>query len=64
MILESDTRRVANLLKEIVNQNCEDGFLWYQDIGEMPTIFDINYAIGILEKAEPRSLKVVEDGEA
>ena len=60
MKIESDARRAANLLKAFVNKNCEDGFVWYPDVGEMPTIFDINYAIEILEKAEPRHIQVVE----
>ena len=36
MTIEFNPKKVANLLKQIVNQSCEDGFLWYPNIGEMP----------------------------
>ena len=53
--------RVANLLKKIVNSQCENGFKWYEDIGEMPTIFDINQAIKMLETQKTDSIFVAEE---
>ena len=61
MKIESDARRAANLLKAFVNKNCKDGFVWYPEVGEMPTIFDINYAIEILENSEPKELTLLEE---
>lgn len=58
MKVEFNTKRVANLLKAIVNQSCEDGFLWYPNIGEMPTLLDINQAIKVLENTETKSFEV------
>lgn len=60
MKIEVNPSRVANLLKEFINFNCEDGFTWYKNIGEMPTLFDINIAIKLLEKEETRVITVVE----
>lgn len=56
-IIEFNTKRVANLLKVMVNQTCEDGFQWYTDIGEMPTIFDINHAIHILDNMDTEAIE-------
>lgn len=60
MVIEINPKRVANLLKIIVNQQCEDGFLWYPNIGEMPTLFDINEAIRVLESMEAITVEVEE----
>lgn len=51
-------KRVANLLKVIVNRNCADGFKWYEEIGTMPTMWDLQYAIEILEKEEDAKMTV------
>lgn len=56
-------QRVANLLKQLINRNCAEGEEWYEDIGEMPTVFDISMAIKLLEAAESGHLKVVDDAE-
>ena len=32
MTIEFNPKKAANLLKAIVNQSCEDGFLWYPNI--------------------------------
>lgn len=61
--IEWKPERVANLLKQMVNSVCEDGFQWYADVGEMPTVFDINHMIKILEKEKTRRLMVIDDEE-
>lgn len=59
-IIESNPHNVANYLKCIVNKMCEDGFKWYPEAEEKAEIglFDINYAIEILEQAEVRKFAV------
>lgn len=54
-------KRVANLLKSMVNQKCVAGFTWYEDIGDMPNLFDICEAIKILENMESISLTITDD---
>ena len=61
MSIDIKPQRVANLLKQLINQNCVEGEEWYEDIGEMPTLFDISMAIKLLESADGASLKVVDD---
>ena len=63
MKIEANPSRVANLLKEFINFNCEDGFTWYKNIGEMPSPFDINIAIQILENEKSRVITIVREGE-
>lgn len=59
--VEFNSKRVANLLKHMVNNSCEEGFKWYKDVtDEMPTIYDINHAIMILENTETETLEVGE----
>ena len=60
MTIEFNPKKVANLLKQIVNQSCVDGFLWYPIIGEMPNLFDINEAIKILENAEIKKMEIID----
>ena len=60
MTIEFNPKKVANLLKQIVNQSCVDGFLWYPNIGEMPNLFDINEAIKILENAEIKKMEIID----
>ena len=62
MTIEFNPQKVANLLKKAVNDTCEEGFKWYDKIGEMPSLFDMTHAIEILEKAEVKRI-VVEDEE-
>ena len=61
MRIELNCKRVANLLKTMVNNCCEEGFTAYENIGEMPTLFDINHAIEVLDGTETGILEVVED---
>lgn len=61
MTIEFNPKKAANLLKEIVNQSCEDGFLWYPNIGEMPNLYDINEAIKILEQSEIKTMEIIEE---
>ena len=58
MIIEFNMKRVANLLKSIINQQCEEGFKWYEEVGEMPNLFDIHHAIEILENYKAESMEV------
>ena len=53
-----DVRNVANLLKDIVNQNCENGFVWYGKIGKAPNLMEINMAITFLENI-PESKAII-----
>ena len=59
--IEFNCGRVANLLKTIANSFCEEGEKWYEDIGEMPTMFDLYRAIKVLEAEEVGKIKVVDD---
>ena len=61
MTVEFNCKRVANLLKSIVNSQCEDGFLWYPNVGEMPSLFDINKAIAILDNTETQTMEITDD---
>lgn len=61
--IKRDPKRVANLLKKMVNENCEEGFKWYEDVGEMPTVLDVNYAIELLEKARSQSMTIIDEEE-
>lgn len=63
MKLDVSMKRVANLLKTIINQQCESDFVWYKDIGEMPTMMDINFAIRKLEETEDINMTVMENEE-
>lgn len=53
-----DVRNVANLLKKIINQNCENGFVWYENIGKDPNFMEINMAITFLENI-PESKAII-----
>jgi len=60
-IIERNPHNVANFLKHIVNDKmCEDGFKWYPEADEEARmgLFDINYAIEILEQAEVQMFAV------
>lgn len=59
--IECNTKRAANLLKQIVNQMCKDGFEWYPNVGEMPTLYDIHEAIKILEDQETKTITFIDD---
>ena len=62
IVLEVDPKRVANMLKRIVNNNCEDGFVWYKDVGsDMPNMFDMSEAIRILENAETETITIEDE---
>ena len=63
--IDIQPRRVANLLKRIVNTLCEENELWFDEseIGEEPTMFDMYRAIKILEETESESFRVVDDAE-
>lgn len=52
--IRASYKRVANLLKTVVNQHCEDGFKWYPEVGayETVSVFDLNFAIKKLEELE------------
>ena len=55
-------KRVAALLKRIINNNCEEGFRWFEDVdSEMPTVFDIITAIDILENSPIKELNVLNE---
>lgn len=59
---EIEPKRAANLLKAMVNESCEDGFTWFDDIGERPNLYEVLEAIKILEKyGEAKHLKIVDD---
>ena len=61
MVLKWDCRKVANVLKKMVNSACEEGFEWYKDVPEeAPNVLDLVYAIEVLEKTEPKALEVTE----
>ena len=63
MKYERNPHNVANNLKGIVNGMCEEGFEWYPDVkkGQGMSLWDICYAIEILEKAEVQSFEIVDD---
>ena len=54
-------KNVADLLKAIVNDQCVDGFEWYPGIRRgMVSLYDLTYAIEVLEKQPDREMKVEE----
>ena len=53
--------RVANLLKRMINQKCVAGFTWYEDVGDMPNVYEICEVIKILENMESSSLTIKVD---
>lgn len=58
-IIERNPHNVANYLKCVVNKMCEDGFKWYPEAEEAEMgLWDINFAIQILEQAEVQILTV------
>ena len=61
MTIDFNPKRVANLLKTMVNQKCVAGFTWYEDIGDMPNMFDICKVIEILENMESSSVTITND---
>ena len=61
MVITIDYKKTANLLKKIVNQSCVDGFRWYEDVGELPNMFDIHNAIKVLEQKESEQIVIVEE---
>lgn len=61
--ISASCKRVANYLKCLINQNCKDGFLWYPEASteEGVSIFDLNYAIEVLEGQKDKILTISED---
>ena len=59
--VEKAPSRVANLLKQVVNSWCEDDFVWFDSVGEMPSVFDVLEAIKILDAADTKKIIVVDD---
>ena len=57
-IIEWNPHRVANLLKAIVNQRCEEASGRFPNIGEMPSLRDIYYAIEILDSANIKRMMI------
>ena len=49
-VVNVDMRHVANFLKAAINMNCEEGFAWYEDVGDMPSVFEVNEAIRRLDE--------------
>ena len=63
MTITISCKNVANLLKGIVNQQCEDGFKWYPDVKPVGvSLFDLTEAIRLLEQQEDKTFEVVDDG--
>lgn len=61
-----DLSKVANLLKIMVNTICEAGEEWYPEVIERkedgPNVFEMNYAIRVLEKfTDETTIKIVDD---
>jgi len=57
-----DVKKVANFLKTLINRNCVEGFVWFEDVGDAsPCMFDILAAIKILEGHEPREMTLVSE---
>ena len=51
--IEFNLQKVANMLKTIVNSICEEGFTWFEDVGDaQPSIIDLLEAIKTLEFAQ------------
>jgi hypothetical protein len=64
MKIERNPHNVANYLKCVINKSCVDGFKWYPEVEKAEMgLFDITYAIEILEKAEVQSMEMVDDEE-
>ena len=59
-----DMRHVANFLKSAMNANCEKGFKWYKEVGDMPNVFEVEEAIRRLDAmGVVGEFTVVNDGE-
>ena len=61
-----DLSKVANLLKIMVNTICEAGEEWYPEVIERkedgPNVFEMNYAIRVLEEfTDETTIKIVDD---
>lgn len=60
--IEVNPRRVANLLKQIINMHCVEGEEWFKDIDNpSASLFDLSEAILILEDVEPFTIRVKEN---
>lgn len=64
MKITYDMRHVANYLKKIVNASCEEGFVWFEEVGDMPSLFEILRAIKHLDEiGDEGALTISEDDE-
>ena len=62
MKVKVSCKNVANLLKCIVNGQCEKGFQWYPDVTKADvSIFELNEAIRVLELQEDIKLEVARE---
>ena len=59
MFLDFDCKKVANLLKQIVNKSfgCEV----HKDIGDMPSVFDLAAAITVLDNEEIKTITITKE---
>ena len=64
MKIEQNPHKVADLLKSIVNQQCEEGFQWFPDVkASSCTLFDLLGAIDVLECSEIHEMEMIVDDE-
>lgn len=57
-------KKVANTLKLLVNNMCEEGFLWYPEADKTKTdvtTYDLANAISVLESIEDKVITIQEE---
>lgn len=63
MVFNISCKNVANLLKLMVNERCEDGFLWYPEAKVAKvSLYEINTAIKVLEEQEDMQIEIADMG--
>ena len=62
MIVTRSCKNVAKILKVYVNKKCEKHFKWFPEVegNETASLFDLLYAIKILELIDDETLEIEE----
>lgn len=61
--IKANYKEVANLLKNIVNDNCVDGFKWFPEATRPVniTVFDLTMAIQVLDNTEDTTIAILDE---
>lgn len=60
MEININPKRVANLLKQMINDICVENFVWFEDVNkeEGASVWDMIEAIDLLDDAEEKNINI------